>query len=592
MSESNYWKKYLTQQSLTRRQAIRRLGFVGGGLAALSLVGCGGDDDDDDASGSGGGSTGGSGGGGGSTQPTAAAGVDSTQGIPGGKFVQQTSGFISSIILVTGGAEGVASRTHSSLVQFAYGRKPPEGGSGLSLALEPDLAVALPEQPDDLTYTFKLNPANFQNGTPVTAEDVKYSIERSAFDPETRLARFWVPWLDKVEAPDAETVVVTSKEPYTDVQNVLAVYLRVMSQAHEESADAEKFLMGSGPFIYEDSQPPVIMRFKKNPDYFKKPYPYFDAMDLLGPNDDAKQLADFASGQTHMTYWRGEIERDRIKDARPEATLFQYPYSSMNFFMRADQEPFNDKRVRQAMSMSMDRSRFAEVTTLGEGEPDQALSWIFPDYGTRRPEDLGASAKFFEYNPDEATKLLSAANVTLPIKTDMWHWNSSVVGQAYVDGATFVQSALRELGFVEFEDHETTHPQAIEGWLVGNYSGTCFFIGDGGGFVYNTPASRVQSTFSAPDGQVTPPTDNRPHAINDRLTELAVKQAQTLDSEARKGVFGEMEEIIADEMYVVNYTTQQRNFFIDPKISDNAQVPLWAYGADGAYLKYWWFKES
>jgi peptide/nickel transport system substrate-binding protein len=314
-------------------------------------------------------------------------------------------------------------------------------------------------------------------------------------------------------------------------------------------------------------------------------------MDLLGPADDAKQLADFASGQTHMTYWRGEIERDRIKDARSDATLFQYPYSSMNFFMRADQEPFNDKRVRQAMSMSMERSRFAEVTSLGEGEPDQALSWIFPDFGTRRPDELGASAKFFEHDPDEAKKLLSAANVTLPIKTDMWHWNSSVVGQAYVDGASFVQSQLRELGFVEFTDHETTHPQALEGWLVGNYSGTCFFIGDGGGFVYNTPASRVQSTFSAPDGQVTPPTDNRPHANHPRLSELAVKQAETLDSEARKEVFREMEEIIADEMYVVNYTTQQRNFFLDPKLSDNAQVPLWSYGPDGAFLKYWWFKE-
>jgi ABC-type transport system substrate-binding protein len=594
MPESNYWNRYLTRQSLTRRQALRRLGLAGGGLAALSLIGCGGDDDDDDEPSTGGGSPSGGGAGGGAS-PTATTGaasgaVDSTKGTQGGKFVQQTSGFLASIILVTGGAEGPASRTHSSLVQFAYGRKPPEGVSGLSLQLEPDLAVALPEQSDELTYTFKLQPANFHNGTPVTAEDVKYSIERSATHPQTRNARFWVPWLDSVEAPDAETVTIRSKAPYTDVQNVLAVYLRVMSQAHEEGPDAEKALMGSGPWIFEETQPPVIMRFRRNPDYFQKPYPYFDEMDLLGPADDAKQLADFASGQTHMTYWRGEIERDRIKDARSDATLFQYPYSSMNFFMRADQPPFNDKRIRQAMSMSMDRARFAEVTSLGEGEPDQALSWIFPDFGTRKPEELGSAAGYFEFNPDEAKKLLTAANVTLPLKTEMWHWNSSVVGQAYVDGATYVQSQLRELGFVEFEDHETTHPQATEGWLVGNYSGTCFFIGDGGGFVYNTPASRVQSTFSAPDGAVTPPTDNRPHAINTRLTELAVQQAETLDSEARKGVFREMEEIIADEMYVVNYTTQQRNFFLDPKISDNAQVPLWAYGADGAFLKYWWFK--
>jgi ABC-type transport system substrate-binding protein len=385
-------------------------------------------------------------------------------------------------------------------------------------------------------------------------------------------------------------VSIKTKAPYVDVLPVLGVYLRVMSKEYEESAEAEKKLMGSGPFVFVDSQPPAIMRFKRNPDYYRKPYPYFDEMTLLGPTDDAKQLADFASRQTHMTYWRNEIERDRIKAARPDAVLFQYPYSSMNFFMRSDQDPWKDKRVRQAMSMSMDRKKFAAVTSKGEGENDQALSWIFPDFGTRKPKDLGASAKLFDYNPAEAKKLLAAAGVKLPIRTDMWHWNSSVVGQAYVDGATFVQSQLKELGHVEFTDHETTHPQALQGWLIGDYSGTCFFIGDGGGFVYNTPASRLQSTFSAPDGKVTTPTDNRPHAVDSRLTELATSQAQTLESQKRKAIFREMEEIIADNMWVVNYTTQQRNFFIDPKLAGNAQVPLWAYGADGAYLKYWSFK--
>jgi ABC-type transport system substrate-binding protein len=565
------------RRSLSRRQALRTLGFAAGGLTALSLAGCGGDDDDDDSGGSDSG---------GAVQSN----VDSTKGTVGGTFVQQTSGFLSSIINVTGGAEGVSSRTHSSLVAFAYGRKPPEGVNGLSLQPEPDLATALPEQPDGLTYTFKLQPANFHNGKPVTAQDVKYSIDRQATDPQTRNARFFVPWLERVDTPDAQTVTIKTKAPYVDVLPVLATYLRVLSREHEEGPDGAKSLMGSGPFIFVETQPPALMKFRRNPDYHRKPYPYFNEMTLLGPTDDAKQLADFAARQTHLTYWRNEIERDRIKAARPDAILFQYPYSSMNFFMRSDQAPWQDKRVRQAMSMAMDRKRFAQVTSKGEGEPDQALSWIFPDFGTRKPQDLGASAKLFENNPAEAKKLLTAANVTLPIKTEMWHWNSSVVGQAYVDGATFVQSQLKELGMVEFTDRETTHPQALTGWLVGNYDGTCFFIGDGGGFVYNTPASRVQSTFSAPDGKVTPPTDNRPHAVHPRLSDLAVQQAQTLDTTRRKSIFREMEEIVADEMYVVNYTTQQRNFFLDPKVSDNAQVPLWVYGPDGAFLKYWWFK--
>jgi peptide/nickel transport system substrate-binding protein len=573
VEQGSYWKPdHWMRRSLSRRQALRTLGSAAGGLAAISLVGCGGDDGDDSA-----------------TRDGAQSDVDSTKGRPGGRFVHQTAGDAGTIVLVTGAGEGPGAYTHSSLVTFAHGRKPPEGADGLSLNMEPDQAQALPEQPDNLTYVFKLIPANFHNGKPLTASDVKYSIERYAFHPQTRTARFFVPWLDKVEAPDASTVKVTTKAPFTDVLQVFGAFLRIMSQEHEEGPDASNRLMGAGPFLFDSTQPPVITRFKKNPNYFMKPYPYFDEVHLLGAADDAKELSDFSSGQTHMTYWHPEEQRDRFKEARPDATLFAYPYPSMGFYVRVDQEPFKDKRVRQALSMALNRDRYKQAVSNGEGDPDQALSWIFPEYGFRKPSELGAAAKSFTYDLQAAKQLLQAANVSLPIKTDMWHWNSTVVGQPYVDGATFIQNSLKEAGIAEFVDHETTHAQATVGWLVGNYDGTCFFVGDGGGFVYNTPAARVQSTWSAPDGNVTAPTDNRPHVINARLTDLAAKQAQELDMTQRKSLFREMEQIIADEMYMIPMTTRTDNFFLDSKVSKNAQIPLWFYGSSAPYVKYWWF---
>jgi ABC-type transport system substrate-binding protein len=244
---------------LSRRRAVRAAAIAGAGLAALSFVGCGGGDDDKQESAN-----------------TGETGTDdSAKGKPGGKLVLQNSGYHFSNILIrpTPSSYTVFGLVHSGLMAYAIGRPP---SNGLDVVVEPDLAEALPEQlPDQLSYRFKLRTnAQFHNGRTVTSEDVKYSLERYSFDPSSN-ARLRLTWLDRVDAPDATTVVVKTKTPYADAVPSMAADWEnfIMAKEFEESPESATKLMGSGPFIWNTDTPPVITTFRKNPNYYLKPYP-------------------------------------------------------------------------------------------------------------------------------------------------------------------------------------------------------------------------------------------------------------------------------------------------------------------------------
>ena len=93
-------------------------------------------------------------------------------------------------------------------------------------------------------------------------------------------------------------------------------FCEILCKEHEESPEHEKKLMGTGPYLFVAYEPPVISKYKRNPEYHRQPYPYFDEVEFLGTSDPEKKIADFSSKQVHMTYWFAPESRDRIKKQR------------------------------------------------------------------------------------------------------------------------------------------------------------------------------------------------------------------------------------------------------------------------------------
>ncbi len=586
-SQGSYW----LNKTLSRRRALRTMFATAGGAAALSLIGCGGSSNNNSSSSSSTGASSGataSSGSSGASSSSGASGSSGAKPVAGGKIVIQPTGYATTLVLVTtrnNSTAQMAGFTHSGLLQLKNGR-PIVPGTDVSV--EPDLAMAMPEQPDPLTYVFKLNKAKFHNGKDVTSADVKYSLERYAKGKDSAYTGIWN-WLDHVETPDPQTAVVKTNAPYADAIGALCGYSDgfILSQEWEESADAKTKLMGSGPFLFVDTQAPVISHFKRNPDYFKSPLPYVDEVDLLGTADFSKRFADFSAGNVDVTYWHAAEERDQIAKARPKAQKFQWFYAGYNVIMRTDQAPFNDDRVRKALSMAIDRKALRDATSKGEGEDDQAFSWTVSTWGFRKPSQLGDAAQYWNFDVKTAKQLLSAAGVG-NFKTKMAHWDPSVIGQAYVDQAVLIQTQWKNNLGIDVEDVSQQFAQLFSGGASGNYDGTYFFPG-GGGVISAAPGVAFRNGVWSPPEGVTAPTQNTDHINDAELSAAADKQATQLDLNERKKTFQVMENIMASKMYRITTSTFTTTYFANEKLQD-IQMPITATNSALSGAKYWWVK--
>src|SRR5262249_480172 len=146
------------------------------------------------------------------------------------------------------------------------------------------------------------------------------------------------------------------------------------------------------------------------PDYYLKPMPYFDEVKAFIVTDTAKRVADFSAKSVNYSWLFLPDERDQLKKNRPDAKFAETQGISGYIYMRTDKPAFNDKRVRQALSMAIDRKAIRDAISKGEGIDDQAL-FVGNAGWARQVKDLGDSAKYWTHDVQAAKQLLQAAGV-------------------------------------------------------------------------------------------------------------------------------------------------------------------------------------
>ena len=120
--------------------------------------------------------------------------------------------------------------------------------------------------------------------------------------------------------------------------------------------------------------------------------------------------------------------------------------------------------------MAIDRKAIVQAINGGEGEPDQALSWTGSVLEVPQAvKDLGAAAKYWNYDVAEAKKLLSAAGVSLPMKFELPHWDPTVIGQKFVDQINLIEAQWKQDGIADVTDKNLTFGQAASTVSIGNY---------------------------------------------------------------------------------------------------------------------------
>jgi peptide/nickel transport system substrate-binding protein len=224
--------------------------------------------------------------------------------------------------------------THSRLVRYRTG----PGVKADTFPLEGDLAESW-QQTSDTTYVFRLRRGvRFQkkppvNGRELTAEDVRFSIERLPTAPGAGNAAMLRP-VDRVEAVDRYTVKLTLKEPFAWLLDMLANPMAVAIAAREcveKLGDLKKpeSVVGIGPWMLESYKPNISPALQRNPSYFVAGLPYIDRVELLVDEDNASRMAAFLAGKYDLGWeFPGTINRtdwvqirDQLKHwrARPGA---------------------------------------------------------------------------------------------------------------------------------------------------------------------------------------------------------------------------------------------------------------------------------
>jgi ABC-type transport system substrate-binding protein len=403
-SETNYWLRRARTGRFTRRSFIGGAAATGVGAASLGLVGCGSDNNSNSK-------TPGS-------SATVPAGGSATAAAsetpkPGGSYTPAFTGPFAGVDphnSVYGGA-GIVPEAYNYLVRTEMAIHPEKG-------VIDDLAESHKVEADNVTWTFKIrqgvNIAQNDKGVAVRAldsSDALASWNRIA-DPKagTNGYTFTSHWVDKMDAPDANTFRMVLKKPFAWTEASIGNNLvgAIVPKEWLANPDLKKWAVGAGPFVLSELVEGDHSTMVKNPTYYKQGKPYLDKYVIRAFSDLTTERTAFSSGQIDRFIAPNQDEAKQLKNDNKDLQYYHEKDDGyLSFWMNTKQKPWDDPRVRRAINLATNRDEYIQIIGHGVGEPIGLISYVFGDYALTGD----ALKKAQPYDVGEAKKLFDAAGI-------------------------------------------------------------------------------------------------------------------------------------------------------------------------------------
>ena len=323
--------------------------------------------------------------------------------------------------------------------------------------LKPELATGWEISEDNLTYTFTLregvkwHDVPPVNGREFTSADVKATFE--AILAEGHQANL-LERVESIDTPDDYTVVLNLSAPFAPLINNMASHFMwiLPAEAFEEGYDRASTVIGTGAFILDEREVDVTTTYVANPEYWDvgfdgEPLPYLDSFEQLVMNDTQQVIAAFQAGEIDLMTNGLPVELyDQLKEDFPEAFYGEWIDAGMGQVgVNMAREPFNDLRVRQAISLAIDRELMGQ-TIRGGGTIPTNVSPAQADFSL--PED--EREELLQYDPERARELLAEAGY--PDGLDATLIATDRYGALYTAQTEWLVEDLKEVGInVELE---------------------------------------------------------------------------------------------------------------------------------------------
>jgi peptide/nickel transport system substrate-binding protein len=288
----------------------------------------------------------------------------------------------------------------------------------------------------------------WHDGQPFTARDVKFTFDmvREAPDAQGKLRvnprRDWYANVEAIETPDLHTVVFRLRRPQPSLLLMLASGQSPIYPAHVPPAEQRTRCLGTGPFRFKEWRRGEYVDLVRNPDYFVKGRPYLDGLRYLIVTERGTRTAALQAGRADAASPLDGSPQiaEQLRAAVPGMVITQVGAGiADNLLLNITKPPFNDSRVRHALSRAIDRAAFVKAVLHGGGVPGAALAPRPIGFWGLTGTEVNAAS-----DPARAKQLLAAAGYTgaNPLRVEVVTRNIAL----YRDMAAFVLNELRQVG--------------------------------------------------------------------------------------------------------------------------------------------------
>lgn len=286
---------------------------------------------------------------------------------------------------------------------------------GTDNKLAPLLAESWQVSDDGKTITVKLKAGvTFHDGTPMNAEAVRFTFQRFKETGTKSPIYGGIQQIDGIQVVDDLTVRFSFEEPTANFWSTITMpYAGIISpaSASQVAATGKGYLVGTGPFTLAEWKTGQFITLKRNPDYNwgapitqNRAAPYLDAMIFKVIPEAATQLAALETGEVDAIFINQPDHRAKLQN-NPNVQLVETELNSLVYFaFNCNKLPFNDARVRRALSYAIDKDAIVKIALGGVGKVASTfLPPTLPGYdASLKTNELG-------YNPKQAQAALKEA---------------------------------------------------------------------------------------------------------------------------------------------------------------------------------------
>ena len=449
----------------------------------------------------------------------------------------------------------------------------------------PYLAEKWEMAPDGLSLTLHLvKGAKFHDGTPITSEDVAFSI--MAIKANHPFKAMYAP-VSGVDTPDPYTAVIRLSKPHPAILLCMSPVLCPIMPKHVYGTDpnirqnpANKAPIGSGPFKFVEWKPGDYIMLEKNKDFFIKGKPHVDRVIIKIIPDMNNRVMAVERGEVDAMPFFDSLREVKRLSGDKNLVVTNKGYAGIGSLdwvaFNTGKKPFDDVRVRQAAAYAIDRNFFAKVIMMGLVTPSATPITPFSPFYTK-------DVNMYDVNLEKAKKLLDEAGY--PVKADGTRFTVTV---DYAPGspttkmmAEYLKPQLAKVGI----DAKIRISPDFGTWAerVSNYN---FDITTDNVFNWGDPVIGVHRTYSSANIVKGVPFSNTQQYRNPKVDAIMEQAASEVDNEKRAKLYKEFQQIVMNDVPIYFMTTTAYHTIYNKRVG-NVPASIWGFLAPymDVYLK-------